>query len=64
MKRALSFYSQWKTDVTVILMYINQTNLMSSKILKKEKITYSFFRSKSFHYNLNNSIHLSTDNFI
>ena len=62
MKRALSFHSQWKTDVTV--MYINQTNLMSSKILKKEKITYSFFQSMSFHYNLNNSIHLSTDNFI
>ena len=45
-------------------MYTIKTNLMSSKILKKEKITYSFFQSKSFHYNLNNSIHLSTDNFI
>ena len=45
MKRALSFYSQWKADVTVILMYINQTNLMSSKILKKKRLRIPFFKA-------------------
>ena len=63
MERA-SFHSQWKTDVTVIL-YVHQSNKSNEfQDSKKKKITYSFFQSKSFHYNVNNSIHLSTYNFI
>ena len=64
--RALSFHSQWKIDVIVIL-YAHQpkkSNEFQDSKKKNDLLLLSFFQSKSFHYNVNNSIHLSTDNFI
>ena len=45
MKRALSFHSQWKTDVTVIL-YVHQSNKSNKFQDSKKRKDYVFLFSK------------------
>ena len=47
MKRALSFHSQWKTDVTVIL-YVHQSNKSNEFQDSKKRKDYVFLFSKQF----------------